>query len=168
MTTDTSSDVSAILCLYSMINHTVYLGLGTNLGDKEQNISKAVSMIADRVGEVKRCSSLLISSPWGFESANEFLNSVVCVSTNLMPEALLDVTQQIEKEIGRTQKTIDGEYHDRIIDIDILLYDDVEFRTSRLVIPHPLMSERAFVMNPLKEIMSEAEYARVAERLCKS
>ena len=118
-------------------------------------------MIADRVGEVKRCSSLLISSPWGFESANEFLNSVVCVSTNLMPEALLDVTQQRVLELGRPHTTIDGEYPDRILDIDILLYDDAVINTPSLVVPHPLMFKRDFVMLPLKEIMPDEKYTEL-------
>ena len=86
-------------------------------------------------------------------SENSFLNAAVRVVTALSPEELLQETQQIELFMGRTQKSNGGQYHDRVIDIDILLYDDLSLSTPTLTIPHPLMNERDFVLIPLKEIL---------------
>ena len=133
--------------------HTVYLSLGTNLGDKEQNLMSAITEIERRIGPVRAQSAFLATEPWGFESGNSFLNAAVRVETDLAPLALLDETQQIERDMGRTQKSVEGKYHDRIIDIDILLYDDLHIQTKRLTIPHPLMYERDFVLIPLREIL---------------
>jgi len=132
--------------------HIAYLAFGTNLGDKEKNIERAYNMVEERAGRILRRSSLMRSKPWGFVSENTFLNSVVCIETPLTPHKLLAVTQQIEREMGRKEKSSGGEYHDRLIDIDILLYDDVNIQSPTLTIPHPLMTERDFVMTPLKEI----------------
>ena len=143
--------------------HTVYLSLGTNLGDKEQNLLAAISEIERRIGAVKAQSAFLATEPWGFESEHTFLNAAICVETELSPIALLDETQQIERDMGRTQKTnvkcqmSNVVYHDRIIDIDILLYDDLHIITPRLTIPHPLMYERDFVLIPLREILPQKE-----------
>ena len=128
-----------------------YLGLGTNLGNKTENIAQAIQWINEQVGEVLRRSSDYVSEPWGFQSENTFLNIVVAVETLLEPFDLLQKLQQIEKQLGRTEKTL-GEYKDRIIDIDILLYDDKTIATSELVIPHPLINERDFVRIPLAEV----------------
>lgn len=147
-----------------MTNHIVYLGLGTNLGDKDKNIFTAIDMIAERVGDVVCKSSLLSTLPWGFKSDNEFVNAAVCVHTSLTPESLLSVTQQIEREMGRKQKTVAEEYTDRVIDIDILLYDDAVISTSNLVVPHPMMFKRDFVMLPLKEIMTDEQYLQLLSR----
>lgn len=138
-----------------MTDHKVYLSLGANLGDREHAISEAVRLIGELIGEVKRQSSLHETDPWGFESENSFLNAVVCCHTVLSPHQLLQYTQQIEQTLGRTSKTIDGKYHDRVIDIDILLYDDWVVDTPDLKIPHPLMLDRDFVMIPLREIKSD-------------
>jgi 2-amino-4-hydroxy-6-hydroxymethyldihydropteridine diphosphokinase len=132
--------------------HKVYLGLGTNLGDKEANLKTAFEEIRKRVGEVTSQSAFYASEPWGFESDNSFLNAVCCVHTDLSPMEILSMTQEIERELGRTKKSVGGIYSDRMIDIDILLYDDLRIHTSELTIPHPLMWERDFVMIPLHEI----------------
>lgn len=132
--------------------HTIYLALGSNLGDKESNIAEAYRRIEKAIGPVTQRSSLHKTAPWGFNSGNEFVNSVICCITNLSPFDLLDSTQRIEREMGRTEKTEHGVYHDRIIDIDILLYDNLSIDTPRLKIPHPLMTQRPFVMEPLKEL----------------
>lgn len=129
-----------------------YLGIGTNLGDKEKNILRAYEMIEERVGEITSRSSLYETEPWGYHSEHSYLNSAICVDTELSPRQLLMATQRIEREMGRTQKSIDGHYHDRVIDIDILLYGDETIDEPDLKIPHPLMQERDFVMNPLNEI----------------
>ena len=133
--------------------HTVYLSLGSNLGDKEQNLASAVSEIARRIGDITAQSAFLETEPWGFDSENTFLNAAVRVETELSPYELLHATQQIERDLGRTHKSQHGQYHDRIIDIDILLYDDLHIQTPELTIPHPLMQQRDFVLIPLKEIM---------------
>lgn len=135
--------------------HTVYLGLGTNLGDKQANILKAIDYIGKLIGAVERQSAFYDTEPWGFESAHTFVNAAVCVATELSPRQLLQATQQIERDMGRTQKSTDGHYHDRIIDIDILLYDNLTVDKPDLKIPHPLMHERDFVMVPLREIMKD-------------
>ena len=141
--------------------HTVYLGLGTNLGDKEGNIRRACELIAERIGSMERQSDLYRSEPWGFQSENNFVNAVICVKTPMKPHDLFAATQQIERDMGRSEKTAprqstqEGglpEYHDRIIDIDILLYDDIVIDEPDLKIPHPLMHQRDFVMTPLKQI----------------
>ncbi len=139
--------------------HTVYLSLGTNLGDKEQNLLTAIAEIGRRIGPIKAQSAFLATEPWGFESENTFLNAAIRIETELSPIALLDETQQIERDMGRTQKSSANcqlstvNYQDRIIDIDILLYDDLHIDTPRLTIPHPLMQQRDFVLIPLKEIL---------------
>jgi len=133
-------------------NHTVYLGLGSNLGDKRKNIAEAIEKIEESIGAVIRQSTFYDTSPWGFASPNMFVNAAVCLETSLTPHEVLSATQKIEKEMGRTQKSVNMEYHDRIIDIDILLYDNLHIEDDDLVIPHPLMHERDFVMKPLNEI----------------
>lgn len=129
--------------------------MGTNLGDKRKNIAEAIKNIGELVGDVVRQSALYETEPWGFRSDNRFVNAAVCVDTQLSPRRLLEVTQRIEREMGRTLKSVGGEYHDRIIDIDILLYGDLHIDEPDLKIPHPLMHERDFVMTPLNEIMEE-------------
>ena len=135
-----------------MTKHQVYLGLGSNLGEKEENIHKAIKLIGERVGLVVRQSSLIMTEPWGFESDNAFVNAAVLCETMLTPRQVLRATQKIERELGRTHKSIAGHYADRLIDIDILLYDDLRVDEPDLQIPHPLMHERDFVMIPLGEI----------------
>lgn len=133
--------------------HMVYLGLGTNLGDKQKNLNDAIRMLENQVGEVEKVSSVIETEPEGFKSDNMFLNAVVKVRTALSPFELLDITQDVEKSLGRKEKSSNGIYHDRVIDIDILLYDDINISTPRLVIPHPRMAQREFVMTPLAEIL---------------
>lgn len=140
--------------------HRVYLGLGSNLGDREEHIRKAVALIGEKVGLVIRQSSLIETEPWGFESENRFLNGVILVETSLTPRQLLRATQKIERSLGRKRKSTDSslqspdfsKYSDRPIDIDILLYDDLTVDEPDLKIPHPLMEQRDFVMIPLNEI----------------
>ena len=132
--------------------HQVYLSLGTNLGNRRGNIREAIERIGEQVGVVTRQSALYETKPWGFSSPNDFINVCVLVETELAPRQLLEATQRIEKEMGRTLKSVDGNYHDRIIDIDILTYDELKINEPDLKIPHPLMEEREFVMVPLREI----------------
>ena len=131
----------------------MYLGLGSNLGNRKAILNEAISLIQKRVGEVVRQSSFLETEPWGFTSHNKFLNACICVDTKYSPRQILKTTQAIEKDMGRCHKTVNHQYHDRIIDIDILMIDDLNIDDSDLKVPHPLMKERDFVMIPLKEIM---------------
>ena len=135
------------------MKHKVYFSLGSNLGDKEGNIREAICRIGELIGEVDRQSTLLATEPWGFESDNTFVNAAIRCTTSLSPFEILNITQNIERAMGRTLKSVDGQYHDRIIDIDILIYDDLHITTPQLTLPHPLMKERDFVMIPLKEIL---------------
>ena len=130
----------------------VYLGLGTNLGDNEQNLRMSIKKIEERIGNVVSLSAFYATAPWGFSSENSFLNAAVCVETTLLPLQVLEETQRIERELGRTEKSVNGLYADRLIDIDLLLYDDRVMDAEGLILPHPLMTERRFVMEPLSEI----------------
>lgn len=134
---------------------TSYLGLGTNIGNKRKNLITAAALLAERAGDILALSSFYESSPWGFHTENMFLNAALKLVTDLSPEELLLTTEAIEREMGRTEKS-NGSYHDRIIDIDILLYDDITLRTASLTIPHPLMHLRQFVLLPLAEIAPDA------------
>lgn len=138
-----------------MTKHQVYLGLGTNLGNREANLLRAVELIGERVGTVLRQSSFIETEPWGFESQNRFLNGVILCETSLTPRQLLKATQQIERDMGRKNKSQSAKYKDRPIDIDILRYDDLVVDEPDLKIPHPLMHERDFVMIPYKEIIDK-------------
>ena len=144
-----------------MINHQVYLGLGSNLGDKAWNLSESIRLIGERVGQVLRQSSFIETEPWGFQSDNSFLNAVILCETDKTPREVLLLTQQIERDMGRKKSLTSHlspltsrEYADRVIDIDILLYDDLTVDEPDLKIPHPLMQQRDFVMRPLKEIQT--------------
>ena len=131
----------------------LYLSLGSNLGDRERMLHRAIALIDERIGTVQRVSSFIETEPWGFESEHPFLNAAVMVLTTLSPEQCLKETQQIERELGRTTKSKDGIYHDRPIDIDLLMYGDLKLSTPTLTLPHPRMQERDFVMIPLREIL---------------
>ena len=142
-------------CYADNLMPSVYLGLGSNLGDKRENIKKALAIITERVGNILTLSGFYETQPWGYDSSETYLNVAVGIETDLKPEELLFVTQDIERVTGRREKTTRGEYHDRIIDIDILLYDNLILQTPELTIPHPLMHLRDFVLMPLSEIAPE-------------
>ena len=133
----------------------VYFGIGTNLGNREANLREALQLLDERVGEQLACSSVYRSAPMGFVSDNEFANIVAVYETEYSPEEVLLLTQQIEREMGRTEKSVNGVYHDRVIDIDLLqARGDEAIRRSgeTLTLPHPRMLERDFVMIPLREV----------------
>ena len=138
----------------------IYLGLGSNLGDRHTLLLQAIERLIHRVGPMLRCSSFIESEPMGFESEHPFMNAVVLLQTELSPRQVFDVTQQIERELGRTEKSMTGTagdkpvYHDRTIDIDLLLYGDQTIDEPDLQIPHPRMEERPFVMDPLHEVQA--------------
>ena len=129
-----------------------YLALGANLGDRAATMRAALRLLSQRVGPSVRCSRFYETRPVGFASTNLFLNAVALFSTNLSAEDLLAATQAIERELGRTTKSVGGHYADRPIDIDILLYDDLHLASPTLTLPHPRIGERRFVLDPLCEI----------------
>ena len=143
------------------------MGLGSNLGDREQQLRQAVRLVDERVGRVVRQSSFIQTEPWGFQSEHLFLNAAICCLTDKTPREVLQLTQQIERDLGKTKAHATHHpssifhlpssilHHDRPIDIDILLYDDWKVDEPDLKIPHPLMHQRDFVMIPLKEILTE-------------
>lgn len=141
----------------------LYLGLGSNIGDRKKNITDATMICGAIIGTLEALSSLYETEPWGFSSPNKFLNSVICLETDKEPELCLALIKGIEREMGRVYSCKDG-YEDRIIDIDILLYDDLILQTETLSIPHPRMGERDFVLKPLAEIAPELKLQTKADK----
>ncbi len=131
---------------------TIYLGLGTNQGNKEENIRGAIEELSHLLGTPTAVATIIETEPWGFQSENSFLNTVVAFKSTLAPEEILKATQEIERRLGRTKKSIDGCYSDRPIDIDILLYGSRVIESPQLTIPHPLLHKRLFVLQPLAQI----------------
>ena len=131
-----------------------YLGLGTNLGDQKENLRKAIEAIALKLSVCKQ-SSLYETAAWGYTDQPDFLNQVIEVETGLTPLRLLNFLKRTEVELGRIENF---RYGPRLIDIDILFYDDLVKNTSRLQIPHPRIPERAFVLVPLNEIAPSLEH----------
>lgn len=139
---------------------TVYLGLGSNEGDRECNLRSALSMLDSTPGvHVDMVSDILETEPWGFDAKQNFLNCVarVIVDSCVTPEMLLDLCKSIEGRLGRQEKvefSRDGKriYHSRPIDIDILLFGLIRICQDRLTVPHPLMAKRDFVMVPLRQV----------------
>ena len=148
-----------------------YLSLGSNLGERERTLREALDLIGRQIGTLLRCSSLYYSAPWGFESEHPFCNLCCAVRTDLAPLDMLRATQTIERQLGRTEKSSDGEYHDRTIDIDLIRAFDDEGKEIKLQItnvksqmsngallslPHPLWQQRDFVVEPMKEIFNDS------------
>jgi 2-amino-4-hydroxy-6-hydroxymethyldihydropteridine diphosphokinase len=131
----------------------VFLGIGTNLGNRKNNLESAVEKIGEYIGKVVHCSSVYETEPWGFETRDQFLNMVVEVKTKLEPSGVLGRLLMIESLLGRLREG--KSYTSRIIDLDILLYNDQVIEKEALVIPHPRMHERKFVLVPLCEIAPE-------------
>jgi 2-amino-4-hydroxy-6-hydroxymethyldihydropteridine diphosphokinase len=128
-----------------------YLALGTNLGNKRFNLQEALLLIAGNIGSFSAISSVYETEPWGFASENKFLNQVAAVKTDLNPFEILKQTQEIERQIGREEKTVRF-YQDRLIDIDLILCDNIVLDAGKLQLPHPLFHKRRFVLEPLNEI----------------
>ena len=129
----------------------VYLGLGTNLGERLTNLLEAVGALSTSGVEIKAYSSVYETPPWGFESDDPFYNMVVKAETDLSPHELLKCIQQLEKTLGREKKSLNG-YESRIIDIDILFFDTKVINTDELKIPHAFFHQRLFVLLPLQEL----------------
>ncbi len=131
----------------------VFLGIGTNLGRRELNLKQAITRIEEFIGPVLMTSSIYETEPWGFQAEDKFLNLVVKAETKLTPSGLLGIILMIESLMGRVRGP--NRYSSRLIDIDILLYEEIIIDQESLKIPHPLLQERRFVLVPLCEIASE-------------
>lgn len=139
------------------MKYPVYFSLGSNLGNRQQMLSKARELIESRISKIEKASSVYESEAWGFNSEKPFLNQVIKISTALPAIDILHEIQKVESELGR-EKTEPG-YKSRLIDIDILLYGDRVIRIDdELIIPHSLMSDRLFVLHPLAEIATDLKH----------
>jgi 2-amino-4-hydroxy-6-hydroxymethyldihydropteridine diphosphokinase len=136
----------------------VYLGVGSNIGNRQENCREAVRMLAENGLTVVRHSSLVETEPWGVADQSRFINMAVEVETDAAPEQLLVILKKIEKNMGRTNAIRWGP---RVIDLDILFYDDLILDTDGLIIPHPLLHERDFVLIPLAEIAPKKIHPRL-------
>jgi 2-amino-4-hydroxy-6-hydroxymethyldihydropteridine diphosphokinase len=134
----------------------VFLGIGTNLADRESNLREAIEKIEEHIGRVSSSSSVYETAPWGFDAENDFLNMVIRVETNHSPSEMLKKIAGIESLLGRERNQ--DRYSSRVIDIDILLYDDLVIDEKGLKIPHRLMHERKFVLVPLCEIAPDIQH----------
>jgi 2-amino-4-hydroxy-6-hydroxymethyldihydropteridine diphosphokinase len=136
--------------LISIKNHTVYIALGSNIGDKSKNLIRAIEEINTLIGEVTEVSSFFENEPQGFKSDNIFVNACIICKTNLNPLATLKKLKNIEKKMGR--KKTNEVYKDRIIDLDIIFFDKLIYNSEKLTIPHKEYKNRSFVLIPLKEL----------------
>lgn len=145
--------------------HRVTLLLGGNRGDMQATLHRAIELLQERVGAVIAASQIYRSEAWGFHAEEPFSNQAVIVKTTLEAEPLLNATQSIEAELGRDReqekevKQLSGErYCSRTMDIDIMFYDDEVITSPRLTVPHPLMQEREFALEPMCELEGEREH----------
>ena len=127
----------------------VYLQLGSNIGERLDNLNQSIKIITERIGNVLEKSNVYESTPWGVENQRNFLNQVIFVKSNFDPYTILDLVLQIEKDMGRIRIEKWGE---RIIDIDILFIDDLIIESENLCIPHEFIAKRKFVLQPMCEI----------------
>ncbi len=128
----------------------VYLLLGSNLGERQKMLNMALDFIKLEIGNIEKCSSIYETEPWGFSSKEKFLNQVVFLKTDLSPFDLLKKNQEIEKKLGRTKTG--NNYESRLIDIDILFYNDEIIETVDLIVPHKQLHKRMFTLLPLDEL----------------
>jgi len=133
------------------IVHDIYLSLGSNSGNREENLQRAISKINDSIGSVLSCATFFENAAQGFHSDILFLNTCIYVKSNIDHFSLLEKIKEIEEYIGRKPKTVDG-YESRKIDIDIILFDDLVISNQELTIPHKQFRSRDFVLFPLNEI----------------
>ena len=129
-----------------------FILLGSNLGDREAILESAIDMIEERCGSVVLMSSLYESEPWGFETDDLFLNQAIGVETGLEPHDLLKELLQIEAELGRVRHENHEGYESRPVDLDVIYYDDMVIADEELIVPHPRLHQRRFVLAPLCEI----------------
>jgi len=132
--------------------HRVWIGLGSNVGDRQVYLDRAGYEIEQESIRIISHSGIYESDPWGFQSEKLFCNKCIHAETNLDPRKLLDTLKSIEKRLGRETSNPEFGYTDRIIDLDLLFYDELVMHTDNLIIPHPHIEERLFVLKPLCEI----------------
>lgn len=130
--------------------HEIFLGLGSNTGSRIKNLALAMDKLGALPMAVIAFSPIYESEPWGFSSTGRFLNQVIEIDTDLQPGELLRHVKQVEQEMGRKESAI--RYTDRIIDIDILFYGSEIISFSNLLIPHPLLHKRLFVLKPMNDL----------------
>ncbi|MBI3378687.1 MAG: 2-amino-4-hydroxy-6-hydroxymethyldihydropteridine diphosphokinase [Nitrospirae bacterium] len=135
--------------------YIVYISIGSNLGDRKENCRQAIKLIEKNGIAVRKQSRMCETEPWGVNDQPKFINMAIEVETDKKPEELLVILKEIEKEIGRTETT---KWGPRVIDLDILFYDDLILKTPDLEIPHPLLQERDFVLKPLSEIAPDKRH----------
>ena len=135
-----------------MASESVFVLLGSNLGDRELLVNQACKMMGERCGEIVAKSRLYESEPWGFQAEHWFLNQVVELKTSLSPDALMLELLAIEKELGRDRTTPHGGYVSRPIDLDILYFGDKIIETQLVIAPHPRLHQRRFTLLPLCDV----------------
>jgi 2-amino-4-hydroxy-6-hydroxymethyldihydropteridine diphosphokinase len=150
---------------FTETKHTCYLLLGSNLGNKTENIRFAIREIGLQAGELTKKSALYASEPWGFESEHDFVNAVIEIQTRLLPNELLKTVLEIEKNAGRKQPENAG-YASRVLDIDILFYDDLVIEEDDLIIPHPRLHLRRFTLEPINEIAPGFLHPKIKKPVC--
>lgn len=133
----------------------VVIGLGSNMGDRMTNIKRAISELENRFSTSSKCSPIYESEAWGFDSNDSFLNCCLVLKTKLSPEKVLAETQDVESKLGRVKKSKNNCYESRVIDIDILYYGNHVLNDENLIIPHPLIYDRRFVIEPLAMVCPE-------------
>lgn len=141
----------------------VYFLLGGNLFDREKYLSDAIQQMISRLGVLVCSSNIYETEPWGFEHELNFLNQVVIIKTCLPPLEILDITQQIERDLGRIRKK--NQYSERTIDIDILFYEDEIIASDRLIIPHPRIQERLFALAPMSDVAPDFVHPRLGKSI---
>jgi len=141
----------------------VYIGIGSNLGNREKNCLRAIELLEKRGIPVKKKSSTYETEPWGIKDQPRFINMVIEVETFFEPEELLRILEEVEREVGRG---VAFKWGPRIIDLDILLFDNIFLKEDNLEIPHPLMDKRDFVLKPLCEIAPDIIHPLLKVRIC--
>jgi 2-amino-4-hydroxy-6-hydroxymethyldihydropteridine diphosphokinase len=130
----------------------VLLGLGTNLGDKIKNLELALKSLSNQIGKITRISSVYETEAWGVQNQDNYYNIVIEMKTHILPFALIQKILELENSLGRTREK---KWDSRIIDIDILFYENYLITTDHLLLPHPFIEKRNFVLEPLNELVSD-------------
>ncbi len=151
------------LCIFAYCPMNYYLNIGSNIGNRHSNISRAVNLISRTFGTEVQCSKPVESEPWGFDSENTFVNEGIVLNTNQRPDIVLSMLQKVERSISNTShRNADGSYRDRIIDIDIVAIDQLTIDSPTLKVPHPHFAERDFYLIPMCELAPSWTHPRTS------